>query len=173
MSSPRAPHAQRPRRRTRRRAGTAPLTWRCGVDNEHGILTRPEGSQSLCELIRFFRGQATLVDLHSGQRLLAPADGSCTWTPQSPEEACAAAGLPAPDVDGAAELERRVDPFHNERLASEHFACVVELVRDLGLPCGYALRAYPSGGERRVDDWGQVLADAPEIFAAAIADDMA
>src|SRR5439155_17653746 len=97
----------------------------------------------------------------------------CTWTRMTPEDACAAAGLPAPEVDGAAELERRVDPFHVDRLASEHFACIVELVRDLGLPCGYALGAYARGGRRRVGEWADVLADAPEVFAAAIADDMA
>jgi hypothetical protein len=143
------------------------------VDNEFGVLRRPDGSAARCELIRFFAGEATLIDLHSGQRLRVAADGSSTWTRMTAEAACSAAGLPGPDVDGAAELERRVDPFHTDRHASEHFACVVELVRDLGLPCGYALQAYARGGDRRIHDWGQVLADAPEVFAAAIADDMA
>jgi hypothetical protein len=93
----RAP-AQRGARRARRRTGTLPLTPYVGVDNEFGALTWPDGRAQLCEIVSFFVGECTLVDLHTGQRVSAPAHGVCSWTRTRAPEACAQAGIPEPEV---------------------------------------------------------------------------
>lgn len=148
-------------------AGAVPLTWRCGVDNNFGWLTGPHGEQRLCELhVIWFVETAELVCLHTGQRLSIPADGTWTWEPIKPAEACALVGIPAPDVDGRAELDRRLDPFHVERRRSPLFAAVSHMIRSRPLPVGHALRTV-AAGERWDGHWDGADYHSPEEFAAA------
>lgn len=146
----------------------APLTWRCGVDNNFGWLTTPDGDRRLCELHAFwFIHTAELVCLHSGDRFRVAADGTSRWAPIAPSEACAIVELPSPAVDGRAELDRRTDPFHVERHRSPVFMALVELVRDRCLPVGHALRTL---AQRKAWDgqWVGACHQAPEVFAAAV-----
>jgi hypothetical protein len=132
-----------PRRRSgRARTGSLPYTWRVGVDNEFGVLTGPDlGPGLLCEAIGF-RGlhRGVVIDLATGDRRIVPADGTHTWTRMEPAAACERAGIAAPVVDSAAELERRVDPYHCERLLSPLWNALVDVIYSDGLLCGHPLR---------------------------------
>ncbi len=145
-----------------------PLTWRCGVDNNFGWLTGRDGTRRLCELhVIWFVTTAEVVCLHTGQRLTIPADGSWRWEPIAPAQACAIVGLPAPAVDGRAELDRRTDPFHVERHRSPLFAALVKTICARQLPVGHALRELAAGAGWD-GEWVGACYQAPEVFAAAV-----
>lgn len=143
-----------------------PYTWRVGVDNAFGYLTLPDGKARLAESRRFLSGTGLTVSLDDGSVLLTIADGTSVWQPIPAERACELAGIPAPDVDGAAETARRLDPFHVERHTSPVFNALVALAVANRLPCAHALRAWRD----RVWDGtfdGPYL-EQPETFAASV-----
>jgi hypothetical protein len=144
---------------------TVPYTWKVGVDNAFGYLTRPDGTH-LVESRRFLSGLGLAVSLKDGSALLSPADGNSTWQPIPPDRACELAHIPAPAVDGAAETERRLDPFHVERHTSPLFLTLVTLAHEHALPCGHALRAWLAGVWDATFD-GPYL-EQPETFAASV-----
>jgi hypothetical protein len=146
----------------------APLTWRCGVDNNFGWLSQPDGDRRLCELhVFWFLRTAELVCLHTGQRFRVAADGTSRWAPIPAAEACALVGLRSPAVDGRAELDRRTDPFHVERQRNALFIALVDLIRERCLPVGHALRTL---ADRKPWDgqWVGASHQAPEVFASAV-----
>lgn len=143
-----------------------PYTWRVGVDNAFGYLTRPDGQGCLAESRRFLSNIGLAVSLDDGAALLTVADGSSAWQPIPAARACELAGIPAPDVDGEAETARRLDPFHVERHTSPAFNAVVAVAVERRLPCAHALRAWLA------DVWdgtfdGPYL-EQPETFAASV-----
>ncbi len=149
---------------------STPYTWRIGVDNAFGYLTHPSGRAHLAESRRFASSAAVMtgvaISLDNGRALLTPADGSSTWQSVPAERACELASIPAPEIDGAAETARRLDPFHVERQTSPVFAAIVALAVERRLPCAHALRAW------RQDLWdgtfdGSYL-EQPETFAASV-----
>jgi hypothetical protein len=144
---------------------TIPYTWKVGVDNAFGYLTWPGGTH-LAESRRFLAGVGLAVSLTDGRALLTPADGQSTWQPVSPARACELAGIPAPAVDGAAETDRRLDPFHVERHTNPLFLTLVALAHEKALPCGHALRAWLHGLWDGTFD-GPYL-EQPETFAASV-----
>lgn len=144
---------------------TVPYTWKIGVDSAFGYLARTDGTR-LAESRRFLSGVGLAIDLTDGSALLTPADGSSTWQPLEPSRACQLARIPAPAVDGAAETDRRLDPFHVERHTSPLFLTLVTLANEQTLPCGHALRAWRAGVWDRTFN-GPYL-EAPETFAASV-----
>jgi hypothetical protein len=144
---------------------TVPYTWKVGVDSAFGYLTRPDGTH-LAESRRFLSGIGLAVSLADGRALLTPADAQSTWQPLSPARACELAEIPAPAVDGAAETDRRLDPFHVERHTNPLFLTLVTLATERALPCGHALRAWLVGVWDGTFD-GPYL-EAPETFAACV-----
>jgi hypothetical protein len=144
---------------------TVPYTWKVGVDNAFGYLTRPDGAH-LVESRRFLSGVGLAVSLSDGGALLTPADGKATWQPVPPVRACELAGIPGPGVDGAAETARRTDPFHVERHTSPLFLTLVALAHENALPCGHAMRAWLAGAWDGTFD-GPYL-EQPETFAASV-----
>jgi hypothetical protein len=140
-------------------------TWRVGVDNAFGYLTRSDGTH-LAESRRFLSGSGLAVSLTDGAALLTVADGSSTWQPLAPDRACELAGIPKPAVDGVAETARRVDPFHVERHTSSTFLAIVATCEELRLPCAHALRAWLAGIWDGTFD-GAYL-EQPETFAATV-----
>ncbi len=150
---------------------TVPLTWRIGVDSAFGYVSYRDGLRLLCEHVCIVRREAVLVRLDSGERVFAPADGSCRWEHVDAADACRKVGIPAPEIDGAGEIGRRLDPFHVERNRSPRFCALVEAIRDHGLPAGYALLRYLAGDWDGT--WQRASADAPEIFAAAVSERIA
>jgi hypothetical protein len=144
---------------------TMPYTWRIGVDNTFGYLARNDGTY-LAESRRFLGRSGLAVSLSDGRALLTLADGSSHWQPVSPARACELAGIPEPAVDGAAETQRRLDPFHVERHTSPLFLALVTLAHEKKLPCGYALRAW-LGGHWDGTFQGPYL-EQPETFAASV-----
>jgi hypothetical protein len=145
----------------------APFTWRVGVDNCFGYLIAANGSsRDLVETHLFHGDYGLVVRLADGARLRVPVDGGWLFEQLSAESACAIAGIPAPEVDGAAELERRIDPFHVERHRSALWCSLVSLIRARSLPCGYSFRAQL---DARWDGRYQAASDEdPETFAAAV-----
>jgi hypothetical protein len=144
---------------------TVPYTWRIGVDNAFGYLTRSDGTH-LVESRRFLGATGLAVNLSDGSALLTKADGRSSWQPLTPQRACELAAIPAPSVDGAAETQRRLDPFHVERHTSPMFLAIIEIARTRQLPCAHALRAWLA------DKWdgtfdGPYL-EQPETFAASV-----
>jgi hypothetical protein len=144
---------------------TLPYTWKVGVDNAFGYLTRPDGAH-LVESRRFLSGVGLAVSVTDGAALLTPADGNATWQPLPPARACELGRIPAPGVDGAAETARRTDPFHVERHTSPLFLTLVTLAHENRLPCGHALRAWLAGAWDGTFD-GPYL-EQPETFAASV-----
>jgi hypothetical protein len=144
---------------------TIPYTWKVGVDNAFGYLTRPDGTH-LVESRRFLSGVGLAVSVTDGAALLTPADGNATWQPLPPSRACELAGIPGPAVDGAAETERRLDPFHVERHTNPLFLTLVALAHENALPCGHAIRAWLAGAWDGTFD-GPYL-EQPETFAASV-----
>jgi hypothetical protein len=144
---------------------TVPYTFRVGVDNAFGYLGRADGSQ-LVESRRFLARTGLAISLTDGRPILTPADGQSTWQPIAPERACELAGIPTPEVDGAAETDRRLDPFHVERHTSPLFLALVTLAHERTLPCGHALRAWLKGLWDGTFQ-GPFL-EAPETFAASV-----
>lgn len=144
-----------------------PYTWRIGVDNTFGYLHRRDGAY-LVESRRFLSGVGLAINLADGSSLLTPADGSSssTWQPIEAARACELARIPPPEVDGAAETDRRLDPFHVERHTSPLFLTLVTLANEQTLPCGHALRAWLAGVWDRTFN-GPYL-EAPETFAASV-----
>jgi len=149
---------------------TLPYTWCVGVDNCFGYLHRPDGSH-LAESRRFMGGRGVAVGLAHGSALVTSADGSSEWQPLTAERACELASIPPPAVDGAAETQRRLDPFHVERHTSPLFLAVVSLAVERTLPCGHALRAWVAGLWDQTFD-GPFL-EQPETFAAAVLERLA
>jgi hypothetical protein len=145
----------------------APFTWRVGVDNCFGYLIAADGSsRDLVETHLFHADYGLVVRLSDGARLRVNVDRGLLFEQLTAESACAIAGMPAPQVDGAAELERRIDPFHVERHRSDLWCALVQLIRTRSLPCGYSLRAQLDG---RWDGRYQGASDEdPETFAAAV-----
>jgi hypothetical protein len=143
-----------------------PYTWRVGVDNAFGYLTRPDGHAHLAESRRFHADLGIAVSLEDGSVLLTAANGSSTWQPVPPSRACELAGIPGPAVDGEAETARRLDPFHVERQTSGLFNAIVTVAVERRLPCGHALRAWRAGL------WDGTFEGAyleqPETFAASV-----
>jgi hypothetical protein len=150
---------------------TIPYTWRVGVDNAFGYLTRPDGRAHLAESRRFYANLGIAVSLDDGSVLLTAATGSSTWQPLTPGRACELAGIPGPAVDGEAETARRLDPFHVERETSGTFNAVVAVAGERRLPCGHALRAWRAGLWDGTFD-GAYL-EAPETFAASVLEQIA
>ncbi|HEY3830195.1 MAG TPA: hypothetical protein VGL57_13460 [Solirubrobacteraceae bacterium] len=144
---------------------TVPYTWRIGVDNAFGYLTRRDGTH-LVESRRFLGAVGLAVSLSDGSALLTTADGQSSWQPLTPQRACELAAIPAPSVDGAAETQRRLDPFHVERHTSPVFLAIVEFARTRRLPCAHALRAWLAGKWDGTFD-GPYL-EQPETFAASV-----
>jgi len=144
---------------------SVPYTWRIGVDNAFGHLTRSDGTH-LAESRRFLGDTGLAVSLADGRALLTKGDGESTWQPLTPERACELAAIPAPEVDGAAETQRRLDPFHVERHTSPTFLAIVELATTRKLPCVHALRAWTAGTWDGTFD-GPFL-EQPETFAASV-----
>lgn len=147
-----------------------PYTWRIGVDNAFGYLNRDDG-QHLAESRRFLGDTGLAISLSDGSALLTAEDSDSTWQPLTPERACELARIPAPAVDGAAETQRRLDPFHVERHTSPMFLAIVELAHTRRLPCGHALRAYIAGTWDGTFD-GPYL-EQPETFAASVIETLA
>jgi hypothetical protein len=144
-----------------------PFTWRVGVDNCFGWLTAADQSRrDLVETHLFYGGYGLVVRLRDGARARVPTDAGWWFEPLGAETACAIEGLPAPAVDGAAELERRLDPFHVERHRSALWCALVDLIRTRGLPCGHSLRAQREG--RWDGRYVSATDEDPETFAAAI-----
>ncbi|RKQ90528.1 hypothetical protein C8N24_0333 [Solirubrobacter pauli] len=145
----------------------APFTWRVGVDNCFGYVIAADGSsRELVETHLFHANYGVVVRLTDGARLRVPVDRGWLFEQLTAESACAIAGIPAPEVDGAAELERRIDPFHVERHRSALWCALIELIRSRSLPCGYSLRAQLDG---RWDGHYRAASDEdPEAFAAAV-----
>jgi hypothetical protein len=145
--------------------GAVPYTWRIGVDNAFGYLTRSDGAH-LAESRRFLGPSGLAVSLTDGRALLTPADGRNHWQPVGAARACELAGIPEPALDGAAETSRRLDPFHVERHTSPLFLALVTVAHEKKLPCGYALRAWITG------HWDGTFQGAyleqPETFAASV-----
>jgi hypothetical protein len=144
---------------------TVPYTWKVGVDSAFGYLTRPDGTH-LAESRRFLSGIGLAVSLADGRALLTPADAQSTWQPLSPARACELAEIPAPAVDGAAETDRRLDPFHVERHTNPLFLTLVTLATERALPCGHALRAWLQG--LWDGTFNGPFLEAPETFAASV-----
>jgi hypothetical protein len=144
---------------------TVPYTWRIGVDNAFGYLTRRDGTH-LAESRRFLGATGLAVSLFDGSALLTKTAGQSSWQPLTPERACELAAIPAPAVDGAAETQRRLDPFHVERHTSPMFLAIIELARTRRLPCAHALRAWLAGNWDGTFD-GPYL-EQPETFAASV-----
>lgn len=145
----------------------APFTWRVGVDNCFGYLVAVDGSgRELVETHLFHGGYAVVVRLSDGARLRVPTDDGWLFEQLTAASACAIAGIPAPEVDGAAELERRIDPFHVERHRSALWCALVQLIRERALPCGYSLRAQLAG--RWTGHYEAATDEDPETFAAAV-----
>jgi hypothetical protein len=144
---------------------TVPYTWKVGVDNAFGYLTRPDGTH-LVESRRFLSGVGLAVSVSDGAALLTPADGKPTWQPVPAVRACELAGIPEPGVDGAAETARRTDPFHVERHTNPLFLTLVALAHEHALPCGHAMRAWLAGAWDGTFD-GPYL-EQPETFAASV-----
>jgi hypothetical protein len=142
-----------------------PYTWRIGVDNTFGYLHRRDGAH-LAESRRFLGGTGLAVRLTDGTALLTAGDGASRWQPVTAERACELAEIPSPQVDGAAETQRRLDPFHVERHTSPLFLAIVDMAGSRGLPCGHALRAWLAGQWDGTFD-GPFL-EAPETFAASV-----
>jgi hypothetical protein len=149
---------------------TAPYTWRIGVDNTFGYLTRRDGTH-LVESRRFLGSVGLAVSLTDGSALLTATDGQSTWQPLTAQRACELAAIPAPAVDGAAETQRRLDPFHVERHTSPVFLGIVELATRRRLPCAHALRAWLAGKWDGTFD-GPFL-EQPETFAASVIERLA
>jgi len=145
---------------------STPYTWRIGVDNAFGYLTRPDGQAHLAESRRFLSNTGLAVSLEDGAALLTIADGSSTWQPVPAARACELAGIPAPGVDGEAETARRLDPFHVERHTSPAFNAIVAMAVERTLPCAHALRAWLAGVWDGTFD-GPYL-EQPETFAASV-----
>ena len=141
--------------------------WRIGVDNAFGYIVHPDGRRQLVESRLFIFGDGIAVDLHTGGAVFTPADGSCAWQPLTPEQACAIVGIPAPQVDGGSEVERRTDPFHVERNRSGLFCALVELIAERKLPCGHAMLAWR---EQRwtPGEFNDGSFEAPEVFACGV-----
>jgi hypothetical protein len=148
-----------------------PYTWRVGVDNAFGYLTRPDGRAHLAESRRFYADLGIAVSLHDGSVLLTAATGQSTWQRLPPGRACELAGIPGAAVDGEAETARRLDPFHVERQTSGTFNAIVAVAVERHLPCGHALRAWRGGLWNGTFD-GAYL-EAPETFAASVLEQMA
>jgi hypothetical protein len=144
---------------------TVPYTWRIGVDNAFGYLTRRDG-RHLVESRRFLGAEGLAVSLSDGSALLTTADGRSSWQPLTSQRACELAAIPAPLVDGAAETQRRLDPFHVERHTSPVFLAIVEFARTRRLPCAHAVRAWLAGTWDGTFD-GLYL-EQPETFAASV-----
>jgi hypothetical protein len=144
---------------------SVPYTWRVGVDNAFGYLSRSDGTH-LAESRRFLGNTGLAVDLTDGSALLTRGDGESTWQPLTPERACELAAIPPPAVDGAAETQRRLDPFHVERHTSPTFLAIVDLATSRKLPCGHALRAWAAGKWDGTFE-GPFL-EQPETFAASV-----
>ena len=144
---------------------SVPYTWRIGVDNAFGYLNCGDGTH-LVESRRFLGNVGLAVSLTDGRALLTPADGASHWQRLTPERACELAQIPPPAVDGAAETQRRLDPFHVERHTSPLFLAIVNLAGERRLPCGHALRAWMAGQWDGTFD-GPFL-EAPETFAASV-----
>lgn len=144
---------------------TVPYTWRIGVDNAFGYLTRSDGTQ-LAESRRFLGDTGLAVSLTDGSALLTTATGESQWQPLAPARACELASIPAPAVDGAAETQRRLDPFHVERHTSATFLAIVELATTRKLACAHSLRAWVAGTWDGTFD-GPYL-EQPETFAASV-----
>lgn len=149
---------------------TTPYTWRVGVDNAFGYLARRDGTH-LVESRRFLGSVGLAVSLTDGRALLTSADGRSSWQALTPQRACELAAIPAPAVDGAAETQRRLDPFHVERHTSPTFLAIVDVARTRRLPCAHALRAWAA------DKWdgtfdGPYL-EQPETFAASVIERLA
>jgi hypothetical protein len=144
---------------------SVPYTWRIGVDNAFGYLNRGDGTH-LVESRRFLGNVGLAVSLTDGRALLTAGDGASHWQRLTPERACELAQIPAPAVDGAAETQRRLDPFHVERHTSPLFLAIVSLAGEGRLPCGHALRAWLAGQWDGTFD-GPFL-EAPETFAASV-----
>ncbi len=144
---------------------TTPYTWRVGIDNAFGYLARRDGTH-LVESRRFLGSVGLAVSLADGSALLTATDGCSTWQALMPARACELAAIPAPAVDGAAETQRRLDPFHVERHTSPVFLAVVDIARNHGLPCAHALRAWVAGKWDGTFD-GPYL-EQPETFAASV-----
>jgi hypothetical protein len=142
-----------------------PYTWKIGVDRAFGYLARSDGTR-LAESRRFLSEVGLAIDLADGSAVLTAADGSSTWQPLEPARACELAQIPPPEVDGAAETDRRLDPFHVERHTSPLFLTLVTLANEQTLPCGHALRAWLAGVWDRTFN-GPYL-EAPETFAASV-----
>jgi len=142
-----------------------PYMWRIGVDNTFGYLHRRDGAY-LVESRRFLAGTGLAVSLTDGAALLTAGDGTSRWQPVSAARACELAEIPPPQVDGAAETQRRLDPFHVERHTSPLFLAIVEMAGSRLLPCGHALRAWLAGQWDSTFD-GPFL-EAPETFAASV-----
>jgi hypothetical protein len=149
---------------------TVPYTWRIGVDSAFGYLARSDGTR-LAESRRFLSGVGLAIDLTDGAALLTPADGASTWQPIEGARACELVRIPPPAVDGAAETDRRLDPFHVERHTSPLFLTLVALANEQTLPCGHALRAWLAGVWDRTFQ-GPYL-EQPETFAASVLERLA
>jgi hypothetical protein len=144
---------------------TVPYSWRIGVDNAFGHLTRGDGTH-LAESRRFLGETGVAISLTDGSALLTTANGESHWQPLTPARACELASIPGPALDGAAETQRRLDPFHVERHTSPTFLAIVELARTRKLPCAHALRAWVAGTWDCTFD-GPYL-EQPETFAASV-----
>ena len=145
----------------------APFDWRVGVDNCFGWLLAPDGaSRTLVETHLFYGGYGLVVRLGDGARVRVPTDAGWLFDALAAQTACAIEGLPAPAVDGAAELERRLDPFHVERHRSALWCALVDLIRTRSLPCGHSLRAQRAG--RWDGRYASATDEDPETFAAAV-----
>lgn len=143
-----------------------------GVDSAFGVLARPDGRLVLCEAQLFFAGEAVTVCLATGRRRVEAADGRSSWKPLRPAKACAAAGLPAPAVDGGSEVARRLDPFHVERHRSGLFCALIDLIDGRSLPCGHALRLL-ADGQPWDGRFTRQRFDTPAITAAQVAEHLA
>ncbi|MGA2162924.1 MAG: hypothetical protein ABSH36_00465 [Solirubrobacteraceae bacterium] len=152
-----------------------PYTWKVGVDNAFGYLTRPDGQRHLAESRRFIStaGQSVglAIGLDTGCALLTTADGRSSWQQIAAERACELVDIPAPEIDGFAEITRRLDPFHVERYTSPVFNAIVALAVENGLPCAHALRAWLTQVWDGTFD-GPYL-EQPETFAASVLERMA
>ncbi|MTD47177.1 hypothetical protein GKE82_23530 [Conexibacter sp. W3-3-2] len=143
-----------------------PLTWEVGVDNTFGWRITPDGRQHLTEPRFFIADEVIVVDLLDGRPRSLPADGTHRYQHLDPEEACTLAGLPAPLVDGASEVQRRLDPFHVERHRDPLWRAICAAAYRHRLPCGFALYAT------RMGVWDQrftnASAERPEVFALRV-----
>jgi hypothetical protein len=147
------------------------LDWGAGCGT-FGVLTRPDGAQSLIETVWFSEREVAVVRLANGERQIIPwAQERAMLRVLSAEAACEQVGMPIPPRIKVAGEWRRADPFHTERHRSDRFRSLVALIRARRLPCRYSLLA--ASNDEQIGYFSGPCTEDPEQTAANVAERLA